>query len=212
MYAVSNQLIACTAMQKAQAAGPNRRFCHGAKALATQHRAGNLMADPVLRHAAGTAVHMLLSTGAICQEGSAQYTADVGLLPVRQRRHQVLMDALVGGERSDPASLFGSPRTSSQSPSPERGEECYHVSQQTHCLHICFQFSSWFIVRTKSRSRLCRVSGTLVTVSQAKVLAALSQKAMTKPLTCCKLIACHAPHCCDTYASDGWLQSIYTLL
>ena len=52
-----------------------------------------------------------------------QHTADVGVLPVRRRRHQVLMDALVGGERSDPASLFGSPRSSSQSPSPERGEQ-----------------------------------------------------------------------------------------
>ncbi len=93
-----------------------------------QHRIGNFMADPVSRHAAGTAVPVLLSTGSVCQEGSAKHTADVGLLPVRRRRHQVLMDALVGGERSDPASLFGSPRSSSQSPSPERGE------QVTSCL------------------------------------------------------------------------------
>ncbi|DBB13964.1 TPA: hypothetical protein ACH3X3_000941 [Trebouxia sp. C0006] len=51
---------------------------------------------------------------------SANVLSACGLLPVRRRRHQVLMDALVGGERSDPASLFGSPRSSSQSSSPER--------------------------------------------------------------------------------------------
>ncbi|DBA96507.1 hypothetical protein WJX77_007106 [Trebouxia sp. C0004] len=51
---------------------------------------------------------------------SENVLAACGLLPVRRRRHQVLMDALVGGERSDPASLFGSPRSSSQSSSPER--------------------------------------------------------------------------------------------
>jgi len=122
MCAVSNKLIACTDMQNAQAAGPNRCICHSAKALATQHRIGNFVADCVSRHAAGTAVPMLHSTGSVHQEGSAKHTADVGLLPVRRRRHQVLMDALVGGERSDPASLFGSPRSSSQSSSPERGE------------------------------------------------------------------------------------------
>ncbi len=71
---------------------------------------------------------LLLSPDSVCQDGSAKHTADVGLLPVRRRRHQVLMDALVGGEKSDPASLFGSPRSSSQSPSPERGE------QLTSCL------------------------------------------------------------------------------
>lgn len=40
-----------------------------------------------------------------------------GLLPVQQRRHQELMEALLGGERSDPAALFGSP----QSVSPDTG-------------------------------------------------------------------------------------------
>ncbi len=85
-----------------------------------------------------------------------------------------------------------------------------------HSKHIAFafasRFSSWSILHTKSSSSLCIVAGALVAVFQAKVLAAPSWKAVTKPLTCCKLIECHASQCCDTYASDVWLQLISTLL
>ena len=34
-----------------------------------------------------------------------------GLLPVRQQRHQELMNALVGGDSSDPDVLFGTPQS-----------------------------------------------------------------------------------------------------
>lgn len=36
-----------------------------------------------------------------------------GLLPVRQQRHRDLMNALVGGESSDPDALFGTPQAAS---------------------------------------------------------------------------------------------------
>ncbi len=118
MQVVDHNLVAYTHIQNAQTAGPSKVICHSAKALAK-------LAPSVVtisRHTGNSALPMLHSSDSAHEEGSAKHTADVGLLPVRRRRHQVLMDALVGGERSDPASLFGSPRSSSQSPSPERGE------------------------------------------------------------------------------------------
>ncbi len=73
------------------------------------------------------------------------------------------MDVLVGVERSDPASLFGSPRSSSQSPSPERGEQVtLCLTANTLPLHLLPD--TWSILHIKSRSSLCTVAGTLVDV------------------------------------------------
>ncbi|KAL3156762.1 hypothetical protein ABBQ38_001037 [Trebouxia sp. C0009 RCD-2024] len=44
---------------------------------------------------------------------STDVLSSAGLLPVKQQRHQELMNALVGGESSDPDALFGTPHSSS---------------------------------------------------------------------------------------------------
>ena len=43
------------------------------------------------------------------------HSAVSGLIPARQQRHEELMSALMGSEGSDPASLFGTPKSSSPS-------------------------------------------------------------------------------------------------
>ena len=122
MCASNHNLVAHTHVQNAQAARQIDSFAIVPRLWPCNTTLATLVAS-ISRHAGTSALPMLHSSDSPRQEGSAKHTADVGLLPVRRRRHQVLMDALVGGERSDPASLFGSPRSSSQSPAPERGEQ-----------------------------------------------------------------------------------------
>lgn len=64
----------------------------------------------------------------------SQFTA--GLLPVRRRRHDELMNALTGEEGSDPAALFGTP----QQPNPLTGD-CLHCWCMCLCRAACLTVS-----------------------------------------------------------------------
>ena len=84
-----------------------------------------------------------------------------GLLPVQQRRHQELMEALLGGERSDPAALFGSP----QSVSPDTGTvqhlyykpvPLFHCSSALRCAFSCTVLHAACLVKL-SVSRIDRL-------------------------------------------------------